>query len=103
MAGYCVYVDRAEGVDFVLGADAAGHDELAIGDGAEALSDFERETLHQAFAIDVRVEEGCDVGLERRNRFFRSEGYLGFPAFDGDFAATRVDAGDYAVCAYGCG
>ena len=102
-AGYGVYVDCGEGVDFGLGADAAGYDELVLGEVAETLGDFYGEALHEAFAVDVGVEVGAYVGFESLDGLIGSEIDLGFPAFDGDFAGTGVDAGDYALRAYGGG
>jgi hypothetical protein len=63
-SGYGVNVEGGEIVDLLLGADASGYDELALGQGAQAGGDFNGEALHETFAVDVGVEEGCGIGFQ---------------------------------------
>ncbi len=92
-----------ERIDFLLAANAAGNDELARGEPAETRGHIERETLQHAFAIDVRVKEGGDEGIERGNGIVRRESDLGLPALDGDAAIFGIDAGNDALGADGRG
>ena len=58
-----------------------------------------RKALHQAFAIDVRVEKCCDMRFELRDGVVGSERDLGLPALHGDVAILRVDASNDLVSA----
>src|ERR1035437_5685900 len=102
-ADHGVGAQRVQRINFLLAANAAGHDELALGEFTQARGCGYGKTLHQSFAIHVRVEKCGDVRFELRNRFVGSECHLRLPSFDGDAAIFGVDAGNYAVRANGRG
>ena len=54
-------------------------------------------SLHQPFAIDVRVQELARVWLERAHRFGGRQVEHRPPAVDDDVTAAAVDGGDEAV------
>src|SRR5579871_5301533 len=85
-------------LDFLLASYASGNDEFAPREFAQASSRLDGETLHQAFTIDVRVEECGRKGLELCNRIVRREFYLRLPTLDGDAAIFRVDSCHDAIC-----
>src|SRR6516162_6469804 len=102
-ADHGVDTQSLQRVNLLLAANAAGDDELAPSKFAKALSRRDWEPLHQALAVNVRVEKSSDVRVELRNCIVRRECDLRLPALYSDVAILRVDAGDDLFCADSCG
>ena len=58
---------------------------------------------HQAFGVDVGVEELAAERLERADRLDRGQRQRRLPAVNDDLAAAAVDGGDDALAADGVG
>ena len=86
--------DSVQSIDFLLAANAAGDDQLARCEPAQSFRGGNGKALHQAFAIDVRVEKCRDVGLELRDGLVGRERDLRLPSLHGDAAILGIDAGD---------
>ena len=102
-ADHRIGAERVERIDFLLAANAAGHDELTLRELAQTRGGLNGKALHHSFAIHVRVEKCRDVRFELRNRIVGRERDLRLPALHGDAAILGVDAGDDALRANGGG
>ena len=61
------------------------------------------KALHQPLAVYVRIEKRADMGLKLRNRRVGRELDLRLPAFHGDAAVFRIDAGNDMLSAHAVG
>src|SRR6476469_1936913 len=69
--------DGVESVDFLLGTDAACHDQLPRGQVAQARGDFNGKALQKSLAVDMRIEECGTIWFELRDSLIGRERDLG--------------------------
>jgi len=81
-------------VDFFHAADTACGDELASRDLPEFVDDVHGNALHQAFGVNVRVEECAAERVECAYGFFGRERDRLLPTFDCDAAVASIDSKD---------
>ena len=100
-ADHRVDPQRIERVDFLLRRDAAGRRQRALRRRADGPDGIHVDAAHQAFRIDVGVEEAAADGLEFLHGLHRRERQRGPPAVDDELPALRIDRHDDPIAPHG--
>ena len=89
-----VHSERVEAVDFSLRRDAAGDDQPPRSSFPDRTHGLQRNSAHQAFRINVGIEEGVAERFECPNHVERGEGSTFAPAVDRNSSASGIESKD---------